>query len=543
MTEDTQRIPLTEEDLASIVARGISPEQVVALGWQSCAGNKRGFIAIPYYRKGVEVGVKYRTFGKDKKFFQQKGSEQCLYNLAAIEDLSAMPYSEQAATTIVITEGEPDAVIALQCGYLAVSVPNGAPDKPIESEESTKFDYLADMPKNCIVVLAVDSDQAGQNLKNELALRLGWHRCKTIKYPKGCKDLNDVYMKYGQKGVRVCFEEKTSFFNVSGIMRLDEIPAQSILPVYDNHIDGISDKVKMRPGDIWLITGIPTMGKTLFTNCLIASLVEAYGWQITIASFENNIRDSLLPYFQKFYLSSYRSSMSFDPNEAYTDSELEYANKWVNDHMTFIVADVESDEMTTLAWVLDRMKAAVVQYGARVLVIDPWNEIDHDRPNGMNLTEYVGFAIKEMKRFAKRYMVNVIIVAHPSKPEKNKDGEYNIPSLYDVSDSSHWYNKFDVGIIVHRHTDNVTNEHVTQVRVSKLKDWERLGRPGDYFLSYSPPTGRYEFLLEAPDFAKKTKRPAEKKPKKEKDDKKKDDAQPEFRDFYNPESDREQQSQ
>ena len=49
-----------------------------------------------------------------------------------------------------------------------------------------------------------------------------------------------------------------------------------------------------------------------------------------------------------------------------------------------------------------------------------------------------------MKKFAKSWQVHLIVVAHPSKINRNKDGSLPVPTLYDISDSAHWYNKPDL---------------------------------------------------------------------------------------------------
>ena len=77
------------------------------------------------------------------------------------------------------------------------------------------------------------------------------------------------------------------------------------------------------------------------------------------------------------------------------------ADAWIDRHFGFIVPG-EDDEVT-LPWLLERLVAAIVRYGASLGVIDPWNEIDHSRPPDMSLTEYIGFAIRQLRRLAKKY--------------------------------------------------------------------------------------------------------------------------------------------
>ena len=498
-------IPLTEAHSALLEKRGVSPEKAAELGWQTCAGRKGDWIAIPFRRAGKIVNWKYRTISGEKKFSQSKGGEQCFYNLEAIEAVAALSPEQQREQTILIVEGEMDCVIALQCGYLAVSVPSGAPDRPVEGEDSKKFDFLEDFPRFAIAVLAVDDDHAGHVLRKELALRLGWHRCKWSQYPKECKDLNDVFAKYGERGVRMVLDKKTSFMNEGGLFTMAQMPAMPELPTYPVPIGNIAQMIKLRPQQFISVTGIPSMGKSLFVNCVAASMARDYGWRICIASFEDEPRDGIQDYLRRFYTQK--------PEKDCNDLDIQEADSWIDRHFCFIQPDLESNDFTTLKWLLSRMSAAITQYGAKLLIIDPWNEMDHDRPMGMSLTEYTGFAIKELKRLAKRYMVTVLVVAHPAKPEKNKDGGYNVPTLYDISDSSHWYNKSDIGIIVHRYEGENDGDYGTLIRVQKIKKWGIMGQVGDRFLQYIPYRGNY---IDYPDFLpRKAKKETAKKAKAE----------------------------
>lgn len=90
------------------------------------------------------------------------------------------------------------------------------------------------------------------------------------------------------------------------------------------------------------------------------------------------------------------------------------------------------------------------RYGIRGLVIDPYNELDHQRPVHMNETEYVSQMLTKIKRFAQHNDVHVWFVAHPRQLQGWK-GEP--PNLYDISGSAHFINKADNGIVIHRNRD------------------------------------------------------------------------------------------
>jgi twinkle protein len=51
--------------------------------------------------------------------------------------------------------------------------------------------------------------------------------------------------------------------------------------------------------------------------------------------------------------------------------------------------------------------SGMCRYGIRGLVIDPYNELDHQRPGAMSETEYVSQMLTKIKRFAQHHDVHV----------------------------------------------------------------------------------------------------------------------------------------
>ena len=291
------------------------------------------------------------------------------------------------------------------------------------------------------IILATDADGPGVNLMHDLALRLGKARCKWLPYPKGCKDLNEAFQRHGAAGVKVSIA-RAQFIRVEGVYRLSELPPLPEQKPYDIGIPVLLAHYNIRGGDFSVVTGIPSHGKSSFINEVACRMADRYGWVTAFASFEQtpqrDHRRNLRTYFHR----------KFEVHQS--PEERAEADAWIERHFVFIVPN-EDDEVT-LEWTLERCSAAVVQHGARIVVVDPWNELDHQRPHDMSLTEYTGFAIKQFRKFARKHEVHVIVAAHPVKQRKGEDGTMQMPSLYDISDSAHWYNKADVGIIVHRRT-------------------------------------------------------------------------------------------
>ena len=69
--------------------------------------------------------------------------------------------------------------------------------------------------------------------------------------------------------------------------------------------------------------------------------------------------------------------------------------------------------MPSIDWVLELAKAAVLRYGIRGLVIDPYNALSHLRPANLTETEFVSQLLTKVKRFAQTNDCHVWFVAHP----------------------------------------------------------------------------------------------------------------------------------
>lgn len=479
---------LQQEHVAALEARGIDPELAVRLRLHTVFGNAGGSACVfPYLRDGQVVNRKFRTSltqGDKGKIWQDKSGVKCVYNEDILKDDSLLDQP------LIITEGEIDAITAIQAGFpRTISVPDGAPAQAIGEAETTKYGYL-DAIKPLLttervkeIILAVDGDATGANLLHDLSIRLGRHRCKFITYPRKIddkdaryKDLNEVLQAYGSKGV-VETVNRAQFIRVDGIYRMSELPPPPEAPIYDVGMPFLDKHYKARLGDFSVVTGIPSHGKSSFVNDLVCRLVEKHGLTAAFASFEQmptrDHRRNLRTWFMR------------KPTTQAGDLELLQADRWIDKHFSFIVPGEDDD--VTVDWVLDRCEAAVVQHDAKIVVIDPWNEMDHLRLQSESITEYTGRAIKAFKRFAKKFMVHLIVVAHPSKQQKDGNGVYAMPNLYDISDSAHWYNKADLGTVVYKATD--TN---SIIRVIKSRYHDEIGTPGEANVQFNFMHRRFE---------------------------------------------------
>lgn len=463
---------LTEQHLQQLQARGLDPELCVRMGLDS-SSQLGGSVAIPYYVGERVVGNKYRTLTPPKRFSQDPGRPKVFYNFSAITDpaLADMP--------LIITEGELDCLSAIQAGYLrTVSVPDGAPAQEQGAEDQgRKYSYIVDalpaLKPIKEIVLATDGDGPGVNLMNDLAVRLGKARCKWLQYPKGCKDLGDVLATFGLRGITATIQ-RAKWWAVNGLATMAGLPPYTEPVPHDIGLPDFS-LYKVRPSDLCVVSGISSHGKTAWVTEMACRLSTAHGWRIGYASFENVPQTDMRRALRRWF--------NAKPPGLQTAEEIALADRWIEDR--FVWLSPTEDQDVTLPWLLECMAAAVVRYGVRMLVIDPFNEIALDRPRDMTQTEYIGYVLIQMRRFARKHNVHLIIVAHPAKLQRNKEGQYPFPSLFDVEESRHWYGKCDSGVIVHQENGGTT------IRLAKSRNHDAVGKPGDAKVKFNTETGRY----------------------------------------------------
>ncbi len=452
-------------------------------------------LCIPFLRDGKVVRRKFKRTADIEgapAYLQDKGGLKIAFNEDCLRDENLLPQP------LIITEGELDCVSALQAGFRrAISVPDGAPPPGDRSakdlEGGAKYNWLDDIRALIVkdrvpeIIIAADGDANGAALLQDLSVLLGRFRCKFVTYPKSkadrgrerCKDLNEVLQDYGAKGV-VETINRAQWLQVDGVYLMSDLPPLPEMVIYEPRGELIKNHIKLRLGDFSVWTGVPGFGKSTFLNDFLCGIAQDHDATLAWASFEQEPQRD----HRRNLRAWWAGADLLDPGLTPYSRPGETVDQWIDRQHVFIVPS--EDEDATLDWLLDKMQVAVVRYGARIVIIDPWNEVEHARERGETETEYVGRAIRALKRFAKAFQVHVCLVAHPTKSVKDGEGNYKMPTLYDISGSSNFYNKADLGVIVHRE-----DEDTTLVKVQKSRYHETIGRPGEVRLAFNSQTRRY----------------------------------------------------
>ena len=442
--------------------------------------SKDGAIQFPYFKDGECVNIKHRTI--EKKFWQSGGAEKVVYG-----------YDDIQKDCLIWVEGELDKLSVEAAGFTScVSVPDGA--APVSTKNfTTKFEFLATSETKLLDVethlLAVDNDGPGISLQKELARRLGIEKCKLVEWPEGCKDANEVLVKHGQNTLKECVE-KAKPYPVKGLFSVKDV-FDRVVDIYENGLIGgekiglpaLDELYSVRSGEWTLVTGIPSHGKSELIDAITMILAERHGWKIGVCSPENQpLERHVAKLLEKKSGKPFRDGLShrMSSHDVFTTSE------WLSKHFSFILPNEDSlniDEVLRLAKVL------VFREGIKGLVIDPWNELDHFRSTNMTETEYISQALTKIRRFARDNEVHVWVVAHPTKLQKGNDGQYPVPSPYDVSGSAHWRNKADNCLAIWRDLSDPHSKEV-DVHVQKIR-FKENGKIGKAKLYYDYGTGKY----------------------------------------------------
>jgi twinkle protein len=382
-----------------------------------------------------------------------------------------------------------DCLTLHECGiYNGVSVPNGA------SKGSQKLEYLDNcwqfFENKTKVVLAVDNDEAGNSLRDELARRLGKEKCFTVDYPDGCKDVNEVLMKFGKEAVLEVINTAKEI-PLEGIITMEQM-FPTIQEWYEHgypkgakaRIENFDDYLTFVPGQLTMITGIPGHGKDEFANLIMANLARHEAWIWGICSFEETPQQTSTKLMEKFI----GKSFDFRQEKSNRINQIEYERSlvFVDDHFKFM--DTENIE-TDLASVLSLAEKMVRRFGIKGLCINPWNWLEHQRDSFMSETEYVSVALSKIIQFAKRFQVHIFLMAHPTKVQKTDKKKYDVPTLYSISGSANFFNKTHNGITVYRDVETV-DIHVQKVKQS----W--LGKVGLCQFTYNTLTRQYTAITD-----------------------------------------------
>lgn len=472
--------------------------------WMPQTQKEESCIGFPYMRDGEIVNVKFRD--ARKSFKMVKDAELIFYNLSSVGEKKFC----------IITEGEIDCMSGYEAGFgvdkeisdqgeltndefskwAIVSVPNGA------SKGNQRMEYL----DNCSdwflglheIVIATDGDEAGRMLQEELIRRLGVERCKTISYPmeevvptesglkRRCKDFNEVLMYLGEK-VLVDMVNNAQSIPVEGVYEIDDIFSSMLenfkrgVPLAPTTRFPETDEYwRWKKGDVALFTGYANWGKTFYVLQMMLTKSIWDGWKWGVFCPENYPANDFYDDIIEMYVGKWLRDMT---EEEYTE-----ACHFVGQHIFYVYPEDSHD----IHSIHEKFRYLVMKKGIDGVLVDPFNQLDHNQKSYQREDIYLSEILKDIKRFALLNAISYNIVAHPKNPHYQEGKVLPVVDMYDIHGGSMFGNKVDLLVSYHRprfHEDK--NSPQVEIYVQKVKRKRTGGKLGSFPLTLSWKTKRY----------------------------------------------------
>ena len=428
-------------------------------------GQMENAIHFNYFIGDQLINVKYRDGRKNFKLY--KGAEKVFYNINSVVGYEYC----------VIVEGEMDVLSLHEAGIEnVVSVPNGA------TLNNNNLDYL----DNCIdyftdkdkIIIAVDDDDAGQALQQELVRRLGAEICYLATF-EDCKDANEYLLKYGKeelakriaKAKPVPLENVTTFRDIEA--EITDFVENGFKPGFQVGLPNFDSIFSTYTGQFITVTGIPSSGKSDFVDQMVVGYNVNYQWKTAFASPEN------APTYLHAHKLMRKVWQDMPSKKDIGTDKWNQVAEHVNDNFYFIDMDKYSLEA-----VLRKGAELVKRKGIKCLVIDPFNKVRSNDASG-DVNVYTLEYLSKIEIFAKKYDVLVIVVAHPTKMYKDANGKIEEPTMYNIKGGGEWYDASYHGILVHRDYEQRT----VKAKILKVK-FQNLGENGaEAHFKWEPKSG------------------------------------------------------
>lgn len=312
-------------------------------------------------------------------------------------------------------------------------------------------------------------------------------------FESSCRNqLEIIGARKGSKGILIPIGELTEqvrTFKREGIKNTGLIPICRELnhnwKIFAGHY-----KPSKATFNVW--TGIPGHGKSEFVDAIMLNMAFTHKWRWAVFTPENYPHER---YVQKLAEKVAGASMF----QNMSDNALSIA---MENLARMFVLIMPTEDSITIELVKKLSEEAVDKYNVDGVTWDPWNEMELDVRQWEKETDCIGRNLAHLRRFSRRRNICMNIVAHPTKMIKDpKTKKYLVPSLYDISGSSHWYNKADNGFTVYRNFDGEGADKI-DVHVQKIK-YKAHGHVGVVSFRYQPISGRFLELDDTGDFSDK----------------------------------------
>lgn len=440
-------LPPTEDIYEYFVKRKIQKATVDDFGISSDAS---GNIVFPFRQDGKLVYAKYRAPRKpspgDIKEWQHPGAKPVLFGM----DMCS--FSQR----LVITEGQIDAMSLYESGIRnTVSVPSGC-----ENMEwiDNCWDWLERFQE---ILLFGDNDEPGRKMVDTLVRRLGEDRCSLVmEYPvitfrgetRESKDANEILYVLGPDALQK-MEREAQPVPLKGLIDLADVTPidpnsvhriRTMIPMLDESVGGLME------GSVTILTGKAGNGKSTLNGQLLLAAIEQGN---SVCAYSGELRKDKFQEWIHFQAAgSEYIGLKEDPVRGKLVPHVPYlTQERIRDFYRgkfFLFDNNEITEANQAQSILRVFTMAHRRYGCKLFLVDNMMTALSDSDEE---TKAQSKFVNSLKKFAVRYGVHILVVAHP---RKTKFGEALRND--DVSGSSAIGNMADTVIVVERPNLRIT---------------------------------------------------------------------------------------
>lgn len=230
--------------------------------------------------------------------------------------------------------------------------------------------------------------------------------------------------------------------------------------------------------EITIITGNANHGKSRFIHAVMLLKAVFSNWRFAVFVPENE-EDFYVELAQA--LVGRTANIKFENNRM-SEEQLTAAITWLHERFVVVTAPDGANPQR----LLDEFARLHAERPLDGVLIDPWNQLDHDWQSREDI--YLSGQFGILKRFAIKHELALLVTAHPAGQSKDKNGNLIRPDAYSISGGKMWNNKFDNVLAVFR-PDFPAPE--LELWIHKIKKRGRVGQPGTVLLRFDLPQSRY----------------------------------------------------
>jgi twinkle protein len=367
---------------------------------------------------------------------------------------------------LVITEGQPDAMVVWQSGYKnVVSVPSGSSNF---AWVDNCWEWLKDVKE---IIVFADNDKAGLKFADEVKTKFANVK---IVVSENRKDANEVLFYDGaEKVLRLITDAIKKMPN--GLIDVSELDYKSLLEQKDNAIEtGFfeydSHVEDWKEEELTVVVGRNGEGKTTFMSQVIAHCLEK---KVKTFLYSGEMSDNKIQSWLYRQLIGNHSEYLYDVQTKYkikteiNADALRKIKEWHRDTL-YLFDRNATDVAKDMNSFFELMELAAKRYSVKLFIIDNLMSKLEERADSLN-SDQANF-VQRCKDFVINNKCHLVLLVHPNKgKEEIKAGVNPNIEKTDISGTNNIANKADNIISIER---NWNEEREYDAVITSLKDRE-----------------------------------------------------------------------